>query len=319
VVLRRIHPALSLLPTGIGKLHLRGPNVSLTMNDSNGSLLDVLSGTFAGVPDDEPRSKRLNKVIHSLSANGLAVTEEEAANIECLSDSITWLIDLFARQTTGQSDATFAMHKKIQIRGSGLLADHTTDHLKRLGFVVSRFADQADVDAENARGEKYDLVVVCADREDHPMLLGQNEQLVRRAEPAFYACLTEAGVRIGPAVLPEGGACYNCFYSRLRNGMHFTDEFDTFTRSQTTSASKRVAPSDLLSVLGASLLAVQVSKLMAGLSHDANIASVHEFNLMPLRLRQGELLRLPRCTVCGTGRATEPVQAIRDRRFWKPV
>ena len=150
------------------------------------------------------------------------------------------------------------------------------------------------------------------------MLRDANRELLQAGLPALYACVTGRGIRIGPAVIPGQTACYECFYQRLRNGMTFLDEFDAFVAHQHRLAQGDLnPPPGLAASMGGALVALQAAKLHMRIANDDVVAQVVELELSPLELRSGEVLRLPRCGLCGAGRRNQQPQAIYDRRLWK--
>jgi hypothetical protein len=100
--------------------------------------------------------------------------------------------------------------------------------------------------------------------------------------------------------------------------MEFLDEFDAFVAHQHRLAQGVLSPPPALAAsMGGTLAALQTIKLHIRIASDDVVARIVELLLSPLDLRSGEVLRLPRCGVCGAGRRDRQPQAIYDQRLWK--
>jgi bacteriocin biosynthesis cyclodehydratase domain-containing protein len=320
----RLHPGVRIVPLGSDKIQLRGPNVSLTVEDPDGSVRSALEGPIG--PDkleDKPGTEdgNVKRIAFHLNRRGLLVADERGQLLGEAADDALVTLDLVKcqRDKAGKTaDPTLLRNWQVQVIGAGHLARAARSELTRLGVeVLAESPIQTLLRSESAN-ERGLIAVVCSDCEDHKTMRDANRELLQAGFPALYACVTSRGMRIGPAVIPGQTACYECFYQRLRNGMKFLDEFDAFAAHQHRLAQGDLSPPPALAAsMGGALVALQAAKLHMRIGNDDVVAQIVELQLSPLELQSGEALRLPRCGLCGAGRRDRQPQAIYDRRLWK--
>lgn len=319
----RLHPGVRIVPLGSDKFQLRGPNVNLTVDDADGSVRFALEGPIGsenleGKPGTEDGN--VKRLASHLNRHGLLVTDERGQLLGEATDDALVTLDLLKCQhnkAEKAADPTLLRNWQVQVIGDGYLARAAQSELTRLGVEVSAESPIRALPSESAN-ERGLIAVVCSDGEDHKMMRDANRELLQAGLRALYACVTNRGIRIGPAVIPGQTACYECFYQRLRNGMEFLDEFDAFVAQQHRPAQADLSPPPALAAgMAGALVALQAAKLHMRIASDDVVAQVVELQLSPLELQSGEALRLPRCGVCGAGRCNRQPQAIYDRRLWK--
>jgi bacteriocin biosynthesis cyclodehydratase domain-containing protein len=320
----RLHPGVRIVPLGSDKFQLRGPDVNLTVEDADGSVRSALEGSI-GLEnlEEKPGTEdgKLKRLAFHLNRRGLLVADERGQLLGEVADDALVTLDLLrcqhdmARKT---ADQTLLRNWQVQVIGAGQLARAAQSELSRLGVdVLAESPIRAQFHAESASEQRL-ISVVCCDCEDHKMMRDANRELLQVGLRALYACVTSRGIRIGPVVIPGQTACYECFYQRLRNGMEFLDEFDAFVAHQHRLAQNGLGPPPALAAsMGGALVALQAAKLHMRIGNDDVVAQIVELQLSPLELRSGEVLRLPRCGLCGAGRRDRHPQAIYDRRLWK--
>jgi len=321
----RLHPGISIVPLGTDKFQLRGPNVSLTVEDADGSVRSALEGPIGPEElEDRPGTEdaKVKRIAFHLNRRGMLVADERAQLLGKAADNALVTLDLVTCQHDGAGRTAEPMllrNCRVQMVGSGRLAQAARSELMRLGVELRAEAAPMQPLVSSAPANERGLIaVVCGDCEDHKMMRDANRELLQAGLPALYACVTSRGIRIGPAVIPGQSACYECFYQRLRNGMEFLDEFDAFTAHQHRLAQGNLSPPPALAAsMGGALVALQAAKLHMRVGNDDVVAQVVELQLSPLELRSGEALRLPRCGLCGTNGRDRKPQAIYDRRLWK--
>ena len=147
-----------------------------------------------------------------------------------------------------------------------------------------------------------DLIVVALDTIDPYYLRKVNRTFYGIEAKVLYVTCDLWGGAIGPCVIRNETACYECFVQRrYDNSMQadFISQFKSFVSSSGQVAKRR--PAKVVRDVVATLACMEVLKILSGFS----FAESHEGQILVdaigQRMEMHSLLRHPFCPVCGRG------------------
>ena len=97
----RLHPGIRIVPLGTDKFQLRGPNVSLTVEDADGSVRSALEGPIGPEEvEDKPGTEdgKVKRIAFHLNGRGLLVADERAQLLGKATDIALVTLDLVTCQ-----------------------------------------------------------------------------------------------------------------------------------------------------------------------------------------------------------------------------
>ncbi|MFC7081170.1 TOMM precursor leader peptide-binding protein [Halorussus caseinilyticus] len=193
--------------------------------------------------------------------------------------------------------------------------------LLEMGLGEVRFHEPFDTDIDTRRLEEYDgfsrtdaeiesviedvdFAVYTAD-DPHPSLLDAvNRAAYETDTPWIPAQIHGFDAMIGPAVYPDETACYECFTERTLSNIQNIEGYQAYRRGidQNESLSTMTLPSVERMVAG--YLALDLTHLLAyGTGYTAG--RVFTINTLELEMESNDVLKMPRCDVCGKSRGTD--------------
>lgn len=182
----------------------------------------------------------------------------------------------------------------VAIAGEGNLADALANQMQELGITLTRLATELPLPSKTT--ERL-LLVHCADFEDFASFRDLNQRAWDANIPALYVSIDSNFARVGPLVIPQAGACYECYFHRVRAGRKSIPNFDA--RSDSKNYFYRPVPAQT-SLLWAQAEAVRtVLAYLSGTMDDLHQNPMTEINTTRGEIERSRLLRLPRCSVCG--------------------
>jgi bacteriocin biosynthesis cyclodehydratase domain-containing protein len=310
-----LHPAVKVIPVRPEALNLRGPGVNLTFRDPAGEIETMLTSGRVGPSAELPQVCRT--ALATMRRHRLLVSTEEADRLTRLPDDHQLKSDLMRRRLTAvppQDDQTVVDAMKIGILGEGRVADELHRQARDVGLEIVSSSESTP----HGGPQRHDTVmIVCDDLEDHQNFLEHNKRFVSEGTIATFSCACEDGARIGPFLYPGSTACYHCYFTRLRNGMEFIDNFDGFVSHQAAQTSASYPRPNLAAAAAATLTLLEIVNFFSKAPNLAGLGYLVELSFSPPRLRRTEVLRLPRCPVCGSGRDHVVAESIRDARMWR--
>ena len=179
--------------------------------------------------------------------------------------------------------------------GDGLLASIVTEELSEIG--MKPFRCHANLDLRAAADMNF--AVVCLDHPNEALLRKLNRIAVKRNIALLYVSLDRHIASIGPLVLPRATACYECYYHRVRSSRK-TMEIENVTLSSSQ-------PSRVVARLAAAQAVATILRFISGASFDLHLTSVLRHNLLDGRSGYSTILKIPRCSVCGSANLTKPL------------
>ncbi|MFC4158914.1 TOMM precursor leader peptide-binding protein [Chitinimonas lacunae] len=311
-----------MLPLSNEKIQIRLSADQITL-PSSGKLVQALARYSDG-------SRHQQEILQALSAEGFDPAQIEAL-LELFHDrgyfaddstgSGSWQIDTLAGQIEwiGEKSResndryenllnTFDIrHITVHLPQPGLLSQTVAAQLRALGFQVQE-GGELPADASNL------IRLVCSDHDDHRSALEQNKLALDARHPVLFAALTDSHARIGPFVLPGETPCFACYHHRLRSNLRFPEEFDHFVGVASEGQSKQaIEPSKIYAQAAASYLCTELLKFVHKTTHLSLLGRVMEVDLLGYQSTISSVLKLPRCPVCGVGRAhLSPSRAVRN-------
>jgi bacteriocin biosynthesis cyclodehydratase domain-containing protein len=148
--------------------------------------------------------------------------------------------------------------------------------------------------------DEVDVVVFCSESFDTPSATSINAICLETGTPFLALQKRTLAVEIGPLVIPQETACYNCYLLR-RRGAIGVDSADL-------SLDERVK-GRLPWPIGAEWLSLEILRIISGLE-PATKSRLWRFNLLNGESHSSPVLKLPRCQECGVHRRSPP------RRLW---
>ncbi|PWC85513.1 hypothetical protein TSH100_15295 [Azospirillum sp. TSH100] len=306
-----LHPALAVHKISDG-IHIRGAADNLSIQDEHGDLERLLKDVTRGMPIEnavqtipEERRETVVLLVHELCNRGILI--EDTGGVADIDLTVSQL-DFASRAARafeggiiGEAEPPLSAPVPIFIEGTGLTAEAVRESLLECAAEYVQLVD----DLLSAS-----FAVICSDWEDASTFSAANRRCVEAQIPATFVVLNEGAVRIGPLVIPQQSACFDCLTDRLLANAAFPEEL------RASMVQIRLLPEQrpggrLAARLAASLACLQILKFIMRLPQLAPSGDVMEFDLIGAKYSQGRLLRSPRCKTCGPGRLGEPVPSVR--------
>jgi molybdopterin-synthase adenylyltransferase len=160
-------------------------------------------------------------------------------------------------------------------------------------------------------GREAGCIVATSDFGGQQLLRDWNRHCVKESIPFLPVILQDLVGHVGPLVHPGETPCLECL--RARENAHMDDPGSRRASEYGAYAGQVVNafhPS-MASVLG-DIAAMELVKLYGQLMRSRLVGRVIEVNLVVPELRERRVLKIPRCTVCGTGGVRSPVSLNRS-------
>jgi bacteriocin biosynthesis cyclodehydratase domain-containing protein len=162
--------------------------------------------------------------------------------------------------------------------------------------------------------EGSSLVVVCADSPREAAMNQVNRLSFRAGVPWLPATAGINHGTIGPLVIPHQTACYECFRLRLISNRSFlNDALGSPVSVDSTGgefATEVVAaPAFFLSLIG-QIAAAEVIRFLTGMARPTTAGAFLSLSPFDAGITRHEVLKLPRCPVCG------PVRFRPQMKIW---
>lgn len=197
------------------------------------------------------------------------------------------------------------------VGGQGQLAAETAEVLERSGVSARRADSLVGLPTAGlpAGGTDVSLVVWCSDSPEAADLAAVNTSAVRAGVPWLAATLGANHATVGPLVLPGQSACHECFRLRLRGNRSMLD--DALGTPVATAVPRRepALPAYFVTLVAATAAAEAVRRL-SGLARPATVGAFLSLTPAEAVASRHEVLKLPRCPVCG------PVRYRPQMKIW---
>lgn len=287
-----------VIPLPDGRIQVRTPSTRLTIGHEAQlarDLFGLCDGTHAfedilaslrerGYPD--ARTRELCRFL----ARRCVLLPEAPPDCEDMLLAHAWH---YSKRTDSASEvAVWNNEERIQVCGSGHLAEAVRADLARLQIPFS--------EAFVPSAPNLSLIVACSDYENHGVFRDRNRDAVGAGRAILFACLAEAGIRIGPLVVPRESACFECFHHRLRANLAFREEFDAFIEHNAFLDEAGIdSKAGIYARVGSGFVCTQILHFLLGTTQHCMVDKLVEVSPMTSELFSSQLLKLPRCGVCG--------------------
>ncbi|MDP4535126.1 hypothetical protein Q3O60_02860 [Alkalimonas collagenimarina] len=165
--------------------------------------------------------------------------------------------------------------------------------------------------AQTTGSERRPIRIVCTVTGDQQFLRKQNQQAVAEKVAMLPIQWSDDMFTIGPLYIPDESACYECLTIRRRASSNYLAELDGWLSSavQRSHTPKFDRPMQ-------NLIGFAVSRYLlivgCGMFHLIKPNEVESWDVIKAEKKIGEVLKVPRCGVCGRKKASDPTRAIRD-------
>jgi bacteriocin biosynthesis cyclodehydratase domain-containing protein len=156
------------------------------------------------------------------------------------------------------------------------------------------------------RGGGIGCLVATSDFGGQHLLRRWNRHCVQEGIQFLPVVLQDLIGYVGPLVVPGESACLECL--RARENSHMDDP-DSQRAAEYVAYEGQVVNAfhpSMASILG-DIASMELLKLYGQLMRSRIVGRLLEVNLVVPELTERRVLKLPRCTVCGTGNSRSPV------------
>jgi bacteriocin biosynthesis cyclodehydratase domain-containing protein len=271
-----------------GRILVRTPAEDFVIVDRSGLvtsfLKDLQTGgdgatTFLMMPEDIRHDAR-ERVLTMLRARRVVV-EGAALNFVEADPLTAWLrhvaIDPAARNA-------------CVVSGTGMLREMVEQYLQEAGVATRSDAGDAFTDDE--------LVVGCWDNADEGGARALNRRSVADGATLLLLTIDRSIGTVGPLVIPDATACYECCFQRVRAGRK------NLEAEHCSPASG--LPSRVVARLTAAHATAFVLRYLGGAAFDLHVASITRHDVLTGRSGHTVALKVPRCPVCGQANMRKP-------------
>ena len=213
---------------------------------------------------------------------------------------------------------------KLVVIGQGGFADAITIALTQLNIQVRQLNPGDDLGTHAQANTHSDtvtteqgithyptLLLACSDFEDFTFFRNINKQAMALAIPTLYLNLDWSTAQCGPLVIPNASACYECYFHRLRATRKFLEEFDA--RSNTEHILIHALPNTLAIQYGTAEAARIVLQFLSGILNNMHQGLFSEMDSLTGDIHRSQIIRLPRCPVCGRANTHRPTGTVFQR------
>jgi bacteriocin biosynthesis cyclodehydratase domain-containing protein len=159
--------------------------------------------------------------------------------------------------------------------------------------------------------KRDDCLVVTSDYGDNAAFLELNDFCVRQKQHFFPAYLHNLVGYVGPWVIPDETACFQCFRARVNaNSPNFLIEDALKNTSHNMQSVSGFHPA-MAAIVG-NVAAFELIRAYSGVLPMKTAGTFLEINLLSMRFTSRKVLKLPRCTVCSVLNRKSCVSARRS-------
>jgi ribosomal protein S12 methylthiotransferase accessory factor len=155
----------------------------------------------------------------------------------------------------------------------------------------------------------WDLVIVAVDHNNIDQLTQIARTIHTSGQVSLYAMIKGVEAMVGPVVIPNKAACWNCVRLRLlaNHDRLYPADASRVTHSTDSSAGRTHATLAPMVPLLGHLLALEAIKVVAGYTRSQLVNEILIQNLVTLEAHRHAVVPEPRCEVCGGANSNYPV------------
>ena len=283
-----LNPAFEIVELSETAIQVFGVNEAFTIADKDRHVRSLLASCVAGQSEDDLRASLRESLPDGDQLIDFLKSRDILVDVRPLGDVFVDYLGAAAKPLSylqpAPRTAPDLAGARIRLVGTGALADACRRFLPSLGPVLSEDDDP-------------DLVLVVSDTIDHVFMRDMNRTHMTGGKPILFAALDRFLVRVGPLVIPNESACFECFHHRLRSQLRFHREFDARVNG------RRWRSQDAISAAAVQIGSTLVGTTIAGFFVQNGVLGrtniLIEQDLLTNTLANQPILKLPRCPVCG--------------------
>jgi len=313
----KINPSFAGVALSPDEIHFRagpwsGPVFAMEDDDEDGlleHLLQLLDGTnpLQDILDEfGPAASEVEQTLRSLHDRGIVVEGRDAevpegipgylaANDRPVRDNVDHLKRTRVVVVTVGRPGEYVV-EDLAAMGVGEIAIHPIDGRSLPQSLASRGNVQEGSGTPSASSaEDADLVVYAADRPKPELRRDINKLSHETGTPWIAGQVLGFDGIIGPMVVPGESSCYRCFERRSEANMPDADAYHTVSRAVTDGTPE---PLPAYGRIVAGCLSIDALNYLTG-GFRITIGRIVAYDFVDLSVEANDVLRLPRCPVCG--------------------
>lgn len=158
-------------------------------------------------------------------------------------------------------------------------------------------------------------IVAAADFGAQQLLRPLNEYAVRSKIPFLPVVLRDHVGQIGPFVIPGETACLECLRAR-QNSNHADPAVYRATEAPSGNGSWAVGHHPAMAAMIGDVVVMELTKQFSSRLPHRNVSMLIEIKLLEPSISRRKVLKIPRCTVCGTTRTVSTTNL--DKKEYVP-
>lgn len=149
----------------------------------------------------------------------------------------------------------------------------------------------------NDRVEEVDLCISATMQPCPGASTLVNKLALKAGTPSVYANVTGYDITIGPTVLPGETACFECYNKHRTGNMSSGDGYEAFEQ---VAKNRTGTVTDCLpfAEIAAGFLATDIINFLC-YGHGFTVGSIVTFDMSNLSMESNDVLKFPRCDICG--------------------
>jgi bacteriocin biosynthesis cyclodehydratase domain-containing protein len=196
--------------------------------------------------------------------------------------------------------------------------DFKTQKLSPLKIKASGFSINKRIKADLKKDFKnIDLIILCQSTFDPHFCEEVNSWVVENEKSLML--VRKNGVTegiVGPLIVPFLTACYKCLDLRIKANLEFYDEYVSYQKFLKKIKKKKITPClNIFDKLLSAIATIEIIKYFTGFEAPITYSRFLSVNQMNLEFELHDILKLPRCPVCGVHEETfqspwlEPIES----------
>ena len=185
----------------------------------------------------------------------------------------------------------------VKVHGKGTIAEHVRDTVKHLTEIPNN-------------SEKLSLQILCSDQDDYSFFRSLNKSIVEQKNWSLPVRWVDYNIVVGPLIIPNQSACFECYYHRRYANIIFVGEFIACVQKE--SKERPLVSDSIFESLVKYVTARAVTLIMKGALNAFSPGKIERYDLITGTKSSASVLKLPKCPVCGRANEEEPLRAIRE-------
>jgi len=307
-----VHSSVSWLQCDEKHLQIRVPDgQNLTLEESSFEVAKILQQlSEPRTYEDTVQWALTNDIDPETLDTALSTLNEYSIIVESSNNSAASLPSIFKNvldfninsSKALRSGLPFPYFNHLEVEGDGDLKNLASDAAEDVSSFLNEY---------NKSSELRSLRVVCSTSGNQQYLREQNKQAVKDGVAMLAVQWNDEMLSIGPLYIPNESACYECLTVRRRAATNFLTELDASLNGQ-VQRPHEPKMDKVISQLAGYAIGRYLSIVTTGMFHLIKPNEVETWDVIKGEKQAGEVLKVPRCDVCGRKKSSDPIRAIRD-------